>query len=549
MTGGSRATMTDTFQYPQAAAPAGRHGRTGTADPIQVAVAEPVPQRRLTVAFRFILLVPQLIVLYGLGIAAFAVLVIGWLGAVFTGRLPGFAARFLSGYLHWYARVEAYQLLLTDQYPPFMLGDADYPVRLAVSPGRLSRLTVLFRLFLAIPALVVVTLLGNGLPLVTFAGWLTALVTGRLPSRLHQAFAATLRYLMRCSGYLYLLTGSYPGGLFGDRPGLAPADGGPGYGATAPGQAPPYEDRGWPGGSAGYGQPTGGYGAYQEPTAGYGTPGYGATGYGTPGYGAPGYGAPAYPAAPPPGQQAVPGDARDAGWQLVLSSGAKRLVVLILALGLLPVGAQVALRIAAAHQRATDISRLDADVTRYNLAVGRHDAAVSRQQAAASGIANAGTALSTAHSTFSSVLDSPATDSSACSTVSCFDATSVPVANGLAAYGRSVRAISVPPGSAGARKQLMTAIADDEKDWTEASQASSFDAGINADTAAEKDGGRVDNGFSLLMQSLNAESGALDVQAGNLDNAAKPLIHQGTALGQRAAALGVRVSLRNVSEA
>ena len=54
--------------------------------------------------------------------------------------------------MRWYSRVGAYLLLLTDEYPPFVFGDAAYPVRLAVGSGKLNRLTVLFRLILAIPA-------------------------------------------------------------------------------------------------------------------------------------------------------------------------------------------------------------------------------------------------------------------------------------------------------------------------------------------------------------------------------------------------------------
>ena len=49
------------------------------------------PQRRATVIFRIILAIPQFIVLFFLGIAAFFVSMIGWFAALFTGRLPEFA--------------------------------------------------------------------------------------------------------------------------------------------------------------------------------------------------------------------------------------------------------------------------------------------------------------------------------------------------------------------------------------------------------------------------------------------------------------------------
>ena len=125
-----------------------------TLAPVLVAFAGPAPQSRLTVLVRIFMVIPQLVVLWLLGVAAMVVVIIGWFGALFTGRLPVFAADFLTGYLRWLTRVYAYTVLLTDVYPPFTLDDADYPVRVAVMPGRLNRLAVLFRVFLLIPCLI-----------------------------------------------------------------------------------------------------------------------------------------------------------------------------------------------------------------------------------------------------------------------------------------------------------------------------------------------------------------------------------------------------------
>ena len=125
-------------------------------------------------AIRFVLAVPHFLALFFLGIAALAVVVIGWLGALVTGRLPHFAVTYLSGYLRWYSRAGAYLLLLTDEYPPFAFGDGAYPVRLAVGSGKLNRLTVAFRIILAIPAAVVSILLTFGFStIVVFVAWLT----------------------------------------------------------------------------------------------------------------------------------------------------------------------------------------------------------------------------------------------------------------------------------------------------------------------------------------------------------------------------------------
>src|ERR1700740_438506 len=99
--------MTETSYYPPAASPQ-LLGGTGTPGPVLVAVGGPAAQRRATVAIRFILAIPHFLALYFIGFAAFVLVVMGWLGALVTGRLPDFAATFLSGYLRWYCRVAAY---------------------------------------------------------------------------------------------------------------------------------------------------------------------------------------------------------------------------------------------------------------------------------------------------------------------------------------------------------------------------------------------------------------------------------------------------------
>jgi uncharacterized protein DUF4389 len=270
--------------------------------PILVAAADPAPQRRFTVFFRLILLVPHLILLFLLSIAATVVTFIGWWGALFTARLPRFAVNFLSGCLRWWTRVYAYASLLTDVYPPFTLDDAPaYPVRVAIpEPQRLNRWAVFFRFILAIPASIVVNVISYGTFIIAFIAWLVTLVTGRLPTSFHLAFVATLRFQTRFLGYQSMLTTAYPGELYGDRPGTVTwAD------APAPG--------------------------FEAPAPGYGTPG----GYGAPG----GYGM---------------GPASQAGtWVLPLTSAARALVTVLIVIGaILQVGAYV-LNIEAAHSRST----------------------------------------------------------------------------------------------------------------------------------------------------------------------------------------------------
>lgn len=80
------------------------------------------PRDRVTVAFRLILVVPHLIAVWALGIAWGITSVIAWFAILFTGAFPDGLYRFGVGVLQWNIRVEAYLLLLRDEYPPFSLG-------------------------------------------------------------------------------------------------------------------------------------------------------------------------------------------------------------------------------------------------------------------------------------------------------------------------------------------------------------------------------------------------------------------------------------------
>ena len=192
--------------------------------PVLVEFAGPARQNRGTVLIRAILAIPMLIALYFARYVAWLILVTGWFGALFTGRLPDYATGFLAGYQRWEVRTCAYLLLLTDRYPAIGYQHDDYPVSVAISPGRLNRAAVLFRLVLIIPVWFVATVLGYGLgPILMIPTWLIVLIRGRMPQPLYWAIAASVRYWARMKGYWYLLTDVYPAGLFGDRPEPAPS--------------------------------------------------------------------------------------------------------------------------------------------------------------------------------------------------------------------------------------------------------------------------------------------------------------------------------------
>jgi hypothetical protein len=76
-------------------------------------------RNRLTTFFRFFLVVPHVVCLFFVGIAAFAAWIAGFFAVLVTGHWPEGIRQFVVGYMRWSLRVTAYHLLLTDEYPPF----------------------------------------------------------------------------------------------------------------------------------------------------------------------------------------------------------------------------------------------------------------------------------------------------------------------------------------------------------------------------------------------------------------------------------------------
>jgi hypothetical protein len=192
-------------------------------------------RNRLTVGFRLILAIPHLLLVGGpvaiglswpwavdtgqhlsggaggvLGAVAATVAFIAWFAILFTGRYPEGLWNLAALYLRWRVRAVAYTALLRDEYPPF--GDGDYPVWLELLPPdkERDRLTVAFRLILAIPHIVVVWMLGIAWALATLIAWFAILFTGRYPTGLYGFAVGVLRWSTRVEAYLLLLHDEYP---------------------------------------------------------------------------------------------------------------------------------------------------------------------------------------------------------------------------------------------------------------------------------------------------------------------------------------------------
>ena len=178
--------------------------------PIKLINNDDLKRSRLTVFFRLLLLIPHAIVLYLWGIAAGIAVILAWIVGIFTGRIPDGLHNFMASYVRYQTRVTAYALILANPFPPFG-SSGTYPVDVEIAPSeKQSRLTIFFRLLLAIPALILAYVFLLGLEIVALFGWIVSILTGKMPQGLENLGTYLLRWETQSRAYTMLLTGHYP---------------------------------------------------------------------------------------------------------------------------------------------------------------------------------------------------------------------------------------------------------------------------------------------------------------------------------------------------
>jgi Domain of unknown function (DUF4389) len=210
-------------------------GRDGY--PVDLELPAPAAQNRLTVFFRGILLLPALLIFAvlngnpnsgaGTGRRSFSytagllpsVAFLGWFATLARGRMPRGLRDGAAYALCYGAQFWSYAFLLTERYPdsdpmaavPGLPARED-PIHLELADDlRRSRLTVFFRLLLALPHLIWLALWGILVFLCAILNWFATLFAGRSPEWLHGFLAAYVRYTNHVYAYLYLIANPFPG--------------------------------------------------------------------------------------------------------------------------------------------------------------------------------------------------------------------------------------------------------------------------------------------------------------------------------------------------
>jgi hypothetical protein len=173
--------------------------------------AHDLRRSRLTVFFRLLLAVPHLVWLVLWGIAAALAAIANWFATLITGTPPAALHRFLSRYVRYELHVTAFLYLAANPFPGFLGESGTYPLDLVLpGPARQSRRRTGFRIFLAIPAMLVNAALGWALAVAALLTWFVALARGAAPWGLRNLMAYSLRYSAQLNAYLFLVTDAYP---------------------------------------------------------------------------------------------------------------------------------------------------------------------------------------------------------------------------------------------------------------------------------------------------------------------------------------------------
>jgi hypothetical protein len=164
-----------------------------------------------------LLLIPHIIVLFFIGIASFIAVYIGYWAVLITGSYPMSLFNFAAGVQRWSTRTDSWMNGVADRYPPFALGESDYPARFEVDYPELSSrgLAVLGVIFLIkwillLPHLIILSLLSMASAVVVYISYWAVLITGRYPRGLFSFVTGVQRWTYRTNAWGYGLTDRYP---------------------------------------------------------------------------------------------------------------------------------------------------------------------------------------------------------------------------------------------------------------------------------------------------------------------------------------------------
>jgi 2-(1,2-epoxy-1,2-dihydrophenyl)acetyl-CoA isomerase len=179
--------------------------------PLELSIDDDRRRWRLTVLFRYLLAYPHIYLAAGWLLLSGLLTFVQGVIILIKGRPHAGLFRYSERSLRYWVHVNAYLLLVAEPFPRFRGWPGTYPIDLETPPpGPQNRWKTCFSILLAIPALVLASVLGIVGAVVAVVGWFVALAIGRMPKGMRDLGAYCIRYQAQTYGYLLLLTDRYP---------------------------------------------------------------------------------------------------------------------------------------------------------------------------------------------------------------------------------------------------------------------------------------------------------------------------------------------------
>jgi pSer/pThr/pTyr-binding forkhead associated (FHA) protein len=161
---------------------------------------------------QWLLVIPQFFVLFFIAIGAYLAFIGVWFSVLFTRRYPPGIFNFIAGALRWGNRVSGYNYVMTEEYPPFSLDEAPYPIRsrFEYPEAGISRWRPFFQGLLAFPHWIVLGFLGFAAYFAYIYAFFVILFTGKYPRGVFDFLVGVIRWQTRVYGYTLLMTEQYP---------------------------------------------------------------------------------------------------------------------------------------------------------------------------------------------------------------------------------------------------------------------------------------------------------------------------------------------------
>lgn len=179
--------------------------------PLRYDVQYPEKLSRGLIFVKWLLAIPHFLILSVLSNLQGVITLIVFFAILFTKRFPRGLFDFYVNAGRWAANVSAYVSLMRDEYPPFGWESGKYPITYEVDyPQELSRWMIFVKWLLAIPHLIVLSVLGVVAIVVVGIAWFAILFTGQFPRGMFDFTVGVTRWAYRAQAYIVLLRDEYP---------------------------------------------------------------------------------------------------------------------------------------------------------------------------------------------------------------------------------------------------------------------------------------------------------------------------------------------------